>query len=130
RSRVLTFTLDGNAQLPPAVAPAAALPAPPSAPVDAALAAAGAKQYALRCGSCHGDAVVSGGLVPDLRYRAALSNDAFWKSVVEDGALRANGMTAFKSEATAAELTAVRAFLIQRAQQSYAAAPAAPAAAH
>ena len=129
RSRVLTFTLDGSAQLPAAVAPATAMPAPPGAPVDSALAASGAKTYALRCGSCHGDAAVSGGLVPDLRYSAALSNDALWKSVVEDGALQTNGMIAFKSEATHAELAAVRAFLIQRAQQSYAAAHPAPAAA-
>ena len=121
RSRVLTFALDGGAQLPAVRPTPFTFPPPPSAPVSAALAAEGAKQYARRCGSCHGDAVVSGGLVPDLRFSAALRSDAFWNAVINDGALEAQGMVPFKSELGAHEQTAVRAYLIQRAQQSYAA---------
>ncbi|HTW38496.1 MAG TPA: PQQ-dependent dehydrogenase, methanol/ethanol family [Steroidobacteraceae bacterium] len=120
RSRVLTFVLDGAAQLPPAQTLPVAFPAPPSAPVSAALAAEGAKQYARRCGSCHGDAAVSGGLVPDLRYSAALSSDALWKAVVDRGALESQGMVSFGSELSAHEQAAVRAYLIKRAQEDYA----------
>ena len=124
RSRILTFALDGNAKLPPASLPAEQFPPPPSAPVNAAAASQGAIHYARYCGSCHGDAVVSGGLVPDLRFSAALGNDALWQSVVNDGALVSAGMIAFKSALTTAEQSAIRAFLIQRAQQSYAVAHA------
>jgi alcohol dehydrogenase (cytochrome c)/quinohemoprotein ethanol dehydrogenase len=87
--------------------------------VNTALANEGAALYARRCGSCHGDAAVSGGLVPDLRYSPALSNDALWKSVVEEGALSANGMVAFKTELSRRQEDALRAFLIRRAQESY-----------
>ena len=120
RSRVLTFALDAGAQLP-AVTPASlSFPAPPVRAVDAALAAEGAQEYARRCGMCHGDAAVSGGLVPDLRHSAALGSDSLWKAVVQDGALESQGMISFKSVLNAHQQAAVRAFLIQRAQQDYA----------
>jgi alcohol dehydrogenase (cytochrome c)/quinohemoprotein ethanol dehydrogenase len=121
RSRVLTFALDGGAHLPPAVNPPRRKVPPPSGHVDPKLAAAGARQYARRCGSCHGDAAVSGGIVPDLRYSPALSNEAYWNAVLNDGALESHGMVAFKSVLDAKEQAAVRAYLIQRAQESYAA---------
>ncbi len=120
RSRVLTFALDGNAHLPPAIEPPRRIAAPPAVHVDPALAAEGAKQYARRCGMCHGDAAVSGGLVPDLRYSPALSNDAYWNAVVNGGALESHGMVAFRSVLDAREQAAVRAYLIQRAQESHA----------
>jgi len=121
RSRVLTFALGGTADLPPASeTPQRMLPAP-AVHVDPALAAEGAKQYARRCGSCHGDGAVSGGLVPDLRYSPALSNDALWNAVINDGALESQGMVSFKSVLDAKEQAAVRAFLIEKAQQSDAA---------
>jgi quinohemoprotein ethanol dehydrogenase len=121
RSRVLTFVLDGSVQLPPARAVPTSFPAPPAAQVDAALAAEGAIQYARHCGSCHGDAAVSGGLVPDLRYSAALGNHALWTAVVDRGVLESQGMVSFKSALSAHEQAAVRAYLIRRAQQDYAA---------
>jgi len=121
RSRVLTFALDGAARLPAPRTEPVSFPPPPTERVDPALAARGAKEYARRCGSCHGDAAVSGGLVPDLRFSAALSNAVFWKAVVNDGALESQGMVGFGSELDAAGQAAVRAYLIGRAQQSYAA---------
>jgi quinohemoprotein ethanol dehydrogenase len=120
RSRVLTFALDGTAQLPPAKALPISFPAPPSAPVDAALAVEGARQYARRCGMCHGDAAVSGGLVPDLRHSAALRNDALWNAVVNGGVLESQGMVSFRSALSPHEQAAVRAYLIKRAQEDYA----------
>ncbi len=126
RSRVLTFALDGSRELPPAAPSKLTFPPPPSAPVDATLAAEGAKQYARRCGMCHGDAAVSGGLVPDLRYSAALGSDAFWKAVVEGGTLESQGMVSFKSQLNAQEQAAVRAYLIKRAQEDYTALHAKP----
>ena len=120
-SRVLTFALDGGARLPSTTDTMPVMPAPPAATVDAALAAQGAREYARRCGSCHGDAAVSGGLVPDLRYSPALSNDALWNAVVRDGVLQSQGMVGFKAELHPAQQAAVRAYLILQAQRSYAA---------
>jgi quinohemoprotein ethanol dehydrogenase len=120
RSRVLTFALDARAQLPAPIQAEADFPPPPTIVVNATLASEGAAQYARHCGSCHGDAAVSGGLVPDLRYSRALSNDALWKAVLEEGVLAPNGMIAFKSDLSRRQEDAVRAFLIRRAQESYA----------
>ncbi|MGH8261557.1 MAG: PQQ-dependent dehydrogenase, methanol/ethanol family [Steroidobacteraceae bacterium] len=121
RSRVLTFALGGTARLPPAVNPPVKITPPPRAPVDRALAAEGAQQYARRCGACHGDAAVSGGLVPDLRHSPALASEAYWNAVINEGALESHGMVSFGSVLDAHEQKAIRAYLIERAQESYAA---------
>ncbi len=120
RSRVLTFALDAKDQLPAVSPQRIGIPPPPTEHVSAALAAQGAEYYARRCGSCHGDAAVSGGLVPDLRYSAALRSNAYWNSVVNGGVLEPEGMVSFKSALSAEQQAAVRAYLIRRAQESYA----------
>jgi alcohol dehydrogenase (cytochrome c)/quinohemoprotein ethanol dehydrogenase len=121
RSRLLTFALDATGKLPEASATTPAMPAPPTTAEPADLVAEGSKHYARYCGSCHGDAAYSGGLVPDLRYSKALSDDELWRAVLMDGALAAEGMAAFGPELGTERLAAVRAYLISRAQQSYAA---------
>jgi quinohemoprotein ethanol dehydrogenase len=121
RSRVLTFSLDGTASLPTPPPAITELPPPPTAAQDPARVAEGAKTYARYCGSCHGDGVHSGGIIPDLRYSRALSDDALWHSVVRDGALSGNGMIGWKKSLGAEKLEEVRAFVISRAQSSYAA---------
>ena len=120
RSRVLTFAFDGAAALPAATDAAVEFPVPPSAPQPADRVATGAKLYARYCGSCHGDAAHSGGLTPDLRRSRALSDDGWWRSVTMDGALKNDGMVAFGPALGADRLAAIRAYLIARAQQSYA----------
>jgi len=119
RSRVLTFALGGTDHLPPLVPHKVRIPPPPAVRVNTALAAEGAQYYARRCGSCHGAAAVSGGLVPDLRYTPALVSHAYWDAVVDRGALESHGMVAFGSVLSARQQAAIREYLIQRAQQSY-----------
>jgi quinohemoprotein ethanol dehydrogenase len=119
RSRLLTYALDGKAVLPAVTTDVQPdIPVAPNARPEEQLVSEGAKLYARHCGTCHGDAAVSGGLVPDLRYSRALTNDAFWTAVVNDGALAANGMVAFKAELSAHHQEALRAYLTQRALQS------------
>jgi mono/diheme cytochrome c family protein len=93
------------------------------------LAAQYGSTLAANCGSCHGDAAHSGGLVPDLRHSKALTDDDLWRAVVINGALAGDGMVAFGADLGEERLGAVRAYLIARAQESYAAdkAKAAPA---
>ena len=121
RSRVLTFALDASAALPAPLVAATEFPAPPAAIAPPARVAEGAKIYARYCGSCHGDAAYSGGIVPDLRKSTALADDEQWRAVVMDGARVANGMIGFGAALGAERLAAVRAYLVARAQESYAA---------
>ncbi len=121
RSRVLTFALDGTASLPEPVAVSEMPLDPPKAVPPPERVARGAKLYSRYCGSCHGDAAYSGGLVPDLRHTRALGDDALWTAIVEKGALQANGMIAFGKALGGDRLGDVRAYLVSRAQQSAAA---------
>ncbi|MGH8227021.1 MAG: PQQ-dependent dehydrogenase, methanol/ethanol family [Steroidobacteraceae bacterium] len=120
RSRVLTFALDGTDRLPPVSPHRVSFPPPPKTPVSPALAARGAVIYNRHCSSCHGNGAVSGGLIPDLRHSAALRNRAYWNAVVDDGALEPHGMVSFKPVLSKAQQSALRAYLIGRAQVGYA----------
>lgn len=107
RSRLLVFALDAHDALP---APA------PTTPVDAQQAARGVRLYARDCNSCHSDAAIARGVVPDLRFSAALANDEFWCTVVDDVALSSEGMIGFKAIVGSEDIRDIRAYLIQRAQ--------------
>ncbi len=94
--RLLTFTLDGTAQLPPLSASKPTLVDDPAFRVDAALAAAGALTYAEHCIICHGVDLKSGGAAPDLRASSIpLSEDAF-TNLLHGGALTGRGMPRFE----------------------------------
>lgn len=92
--RVLTFTLDGKAQLP------ANLPPPmmaqpiddPQLVIDPAESLKGAAIFNRSCASCHGAGAVAGGYAPDLRASpTTLSADTF-REIVQKGALEVRGM--------------------------------------
>ena len=61
---------------------------------------------------------MSAGILPDLRYSAALSDPKLWQSIVHDGALKANGMVAFGAELNPQDVDKIRAYLIRRAHDS------------
>ena len=116
RSRLLVFALDATGALPTLPITPAPVISAPATTVDAQQAARGAKLYTRDCASCHGDAAVAGGVVPDLRFSAALANDDFWRTVVDEGALDSEGMIGFRSVLSADQIRDIRAYLIQRAQ--------------
>jgi alcohol dehydrogenase (cytochrome c)/quinohemoprotein ethanol dehydrogenase len=118
RSRVLTFKLGGNAKLPPAETLIAQLPALPRSTASAATILAGKTVYHRFCYYCHGDAAVSGGVLPDLRHSSALGDPVAWTSIVRKGALSTNGMIAFREEVSESDAEAIRAYVIQRANES------------
>jgi mono/diheme cytochrome c family protein len=70
------------------------------------------------CGGCHGDAGISGGVLPDLRASAALAAQSAWVAIVLDGSLSARGMVAFARELAADDAEAVRAYVIERARET------------
>jgi quinohemoprotein ethanol dehydrogenase len=95
--RLLTFELNGKASLP-TTPPADFSVQPlddPAVEIDEHRAKDGATLYAARCMMCHGGALLSAGLAPDLREsRVALSVEAM-KPIVREGALLSGGMPRF-----------------------------------
>jgi len=119
-SRLLVFALDGTKQLPPhVVAEDAPLSPPANLGVGPGVVAAGMALYADHCGVCHGGGAVngSGGAIPDLRHSATLADGGTFHSVVLGGALASGGMASFKGELDDAQVDAVRAYLISRANE-------------
>ena len=115
---MLAFSLTGTDSLPsPAPAPTRALNPPPDK-AGASTVTAGKALYHNYCGTCHGDAAVSAGILPDLRYSQALSDPKLWQSIVHDGALKANGMIAFGPELKPQDIDKIRSYLIRRAHES------------
>ncbi len=117
--RLLVFKLGGTATLPPPPKPEQAVLNPPPQTADAATVAEGKAVYSHFCGACHGDAAVSGGLLPDLRYSEFLKNDN-WFNVVLGGALKDGGMASFANSLDRSQVAAIRAYVIFRAHESLA----------
>ncbi|WP_232059181.1 PQQ-dependent dehydrogenase, methanol/ethanol family [Kineobactrum salinum] len=121
RSRVLTFALDGEASLPALASEASEHREPPARPEQFASAGTvdeGKRIYHRYCIGCHGDAAVSGGILPDLRWSALLGSDDAWWTVVGKGALRDQGMVGFASVLKPEDAEAVRAYVIKRAHET------------
>ena len=55
--------------------------------------------------------------MPDLRRSAVLNDPVMWRQIVHDGALKDNGMVAFQSVMTPAEIEAIRGYVIRRANE-------------
>jgi len=118
-SRLLAFKLSGKSSLPPL--PEASHPQlkPPASTASAATVQKGEALYQRFCSTCHGDVAVSGGVLPDLRFSGTLDNEQ-WFDVVLKGILKPAGMVSFEKELTRADASAIRAYVISRANQSLA----------
>ncbi len=114
-SRVLTFRLGGEAQLPPLPKLERLVPELPEMTADAATLEKGGRLYAARCGVCHGDGVVSGGVLPDLRYLDREGHDA-WQAIVLGGLHKERGMVSFAQVLSAEDSSAIQAFVLSRAR--------------
>jgi len=116
-SRMLAFALGGKAILP-------ALPPLPEERLDPPPSRASASQikngerlFQTYCAACHGDVAVSGGVLSDLRYSRTLAHDQ-WFDVVRRGILQPLGMVSFAKEVSQEDATAIRDYVIFRANQS------------
>jgi quinohemoprotein ethanol dehydrogenase len=119
RSRVLAFKLGGTAALPAESPPPPLTFTPPEEKPDAETVANGKELYSRHCSACHGDAVVSGGMLPDLRATPGI-DAALWKSVVIDGVRTDRGMVSFAPALSEDDVAAIRAYVIARSQESLA----------
>jgi quinohemoprotein ethanol dehydrogenase len=120
RPRVLVFSLNGSATLPEAPpAITRTLQTPPQT-ADAKTVEQGMALFHRYCVNCHGDAGVSGGILPDLRYSNALSDPGLFQKIVHDGLLKETGMVGFGSELSKEQIEAVRAYVVHRAHETLA----------
>ncbi|MEO0689454.1 MAG: c-type cytochrome [Pseudomonadota bacterium] len=116
-SRLLVFKLGGEAQLP-AMPELAEIPLdPPPSRASADTIAIGKEKYARYCAVCHAPAAVGSTELPDLRRSGTLGNAGAWKAVVYDGILKENGMVNFDTSLSEDEVQAIRAYVIQRANE-------------
>ena len=115
--RLLTFVLDGTAELPPTPAPTFAVPIDGTGVnVDEALAKEGAQVFA-KCQWCHGAGAIAGGGAPDLRVSLSPLVPASFAAVVRGGQ-ETRGMPKF-DELTDRELDALRNYIRARARARY-----------
>jgi quinohemoprotein ethanol dehydrogenase len=116
-SRMLAFKLDGKASLPPLPPLEEPVLNPPPSTASAAQIHHGEAVYQRFCSGCHGDVAVSGGVLPDLRYSSALTNDR-WFKIVRDGAYQSLGMIPFGKEVSQQDAADIRDYVIFRANES------------
>jgi quinohemoprotein ethanol dehydrogenase len=119
RSRVLAFRLGVTAQLP-APPPVPPPPKPPERFGDAAKLPIGKLVFESYCNVCHGDSAVGAGVLPDLRWSPTLATADTWRSVVLDGSRTQNGMVSFAPVLTSELAELVRAYVVARANETYA----------
>jgi quinohemoprotein ethanol dehydrogenase len=119
-SRLLVFKLNAKADLPALPPEPKLVIEPPHDAASAAQVAAGKGLFDQFCSVCHGEAAVGGGVVPDLRGSPFIAVDA-WFSVVLDGALQQGGMAAFGPVLDRPKATAIRDYIVHRANEELAA---------
>lgn len=116
--RVLAFKLGGTASLPPLVE-STSLTAPPPVPeVEPETIELGNAAYHRVCAGCHGMRVVGNGVIPDLRFMSA-ENHAEFDEIVLGGARTDSGMISFADRISSQEASAIRAFIIMRANEDW-----------
>ena len=113
--RMLTFKLDGTAELP-ALAALPAIPEPPALPegVGEVALKEGQDLYHRNCVMCHGAGVVGGGVLKDIRHSEAEVFEDY-REILLDGLYVARGMPAFDDLLTAEQVEKIRAFVISKA---------------
>ncbi len=112
RSRLFVFSLEGDAEMPEAYPLPEGVLDPPALSGDEETIALGGEYYARFCATCHG-----GGVIPDLRYSAALEREETFMAIVRDGALEANGMVSFEDAIGEEAISAIRQNIIWQAHQ-------------
>ena len=114
RGRILTFRLGGSARLPVQEAAERVIAAIP-AELDPALVKQGMASFTRWCSVCHGAGAESGGVLPDLRKAVpeVLRPENF-ASIVLEGAFQARGMPSFAKFLTAADVAAIRQYVLSR----------------
>lgn len=116
-SRMMVFKLNADKSLPAKVAQQLGALNPPEKVGTAETIAQGAYSYGRFCGTCHGDAAISGGVLPDLRHSAINTSAEAWKTIVADGSLTDRGMVGWSDVMSLDEIENIRHYVINRAHE-------------
>jgi quinohemoprotein ethanol dehydrogenase len=108
-SRMLVFKLGGTATLPPTEP--RVVPPPPPQTASADTIARGEAAYNKTCRLCHGGNLISGGMIPDLRFMSAQTHQQF-DAIVLGGARANQGMASFADVVSIDDAQAIHAYII------------------
>jgi len=125
-SRLLVFKLGGTASLPPAPPPPPPpVLNPPPSTASKEVIEQGHQAFVSHCATCHEPPAANRSVFPDLRYSAALNSGEAFSAIVLEGAMQSGGMASFKGRVPPEDVQAIRAYLIERANQAKNAPPGA-----
>jgi quinohemoprotein ethanol dehydrogenase len=116
-ARIVTFSLDGDIQLPQRPANIN-MPKPPPPNEDQASIARGEVLYHLECHVCHGAGAMGGGVISDLRYMTKETHEKF-EAITLGGLYIEKGMVGFARRLNEQNAEDIHAYLIQRANETY-----------
>jgi quinohemoprotein ethanol dehydrogenase len=102
-------------ELPP-LPPPAEVPAPPPLRASEEQIRQGRKVFGETCSRCHGDTAVGG--LKDLRWMTPETRREF-NAIVLEGTRKEKGMLGFKDLLSQADVDAVNAYLVARANEDY-----------
>jgi alcohol dehydrogenase (cytochrome c)/quinohemoprotein ethanol dehydrogenase len=126
-SRMLVFGLGGDLKLPPAEPYTPPPLDPPPSTASADVIKTGEQTYAKFCAACHGDrGATRGANFPDLTRSPLLNSQEAFDAVVLKGIRSTRGMASFASELQPEDTQALRAYIIDRANEVKKALAAAP----
>jgi quinohemoprotein ethanol dehydrogenase len=118
--RLIVFSLDGTDTIPaPPPVSTAVLAMLPELGTPAQIAQ-GKTLFQGYCSTCHGDTAVSSGVLPDLRYAAALRDADLFQKIVHDGILEPKGMAAFGTLLDPKSIELIRTYVTHRVNESVA----------
>jgi quinohemoprotein ethanol dehydrogenase len=94
------------------------MPKPEPAVAGEAVITQGQKYYQRHCRYCHGDALRSGGLTPDLRWSSAETHEQ-WQDIVIGGSRASLGMVSFSDYLSAQDAETIRQYVLSEAGRVY-----------
>lgn len=112
-NRIVAYSLDGDDSLPE-LQPLPEPPAPPPHSASKEEVTEGKLLYHQYCTRCHGDAGISAGVIPDLRYLNSETHGQ-WDEIVLGGSRFSKGMPPFAEFLDKKHTDAIHAYVIKRA---------------
>jgi mono/diheme cytochrome c family protein len=122
--KIFAFRIGGQKTVEATENPAPVMAKPLEVTASAAVVAKGNQLYDRVCSLCHGALVMSGGILPDLRYSTP-ETFARYKEIVIDGERASTGMASFADALSVEDVEAIKAYVLAVANQTYAAQAAA-----
>ena len=116
-ARIVTFSLEGNTELPQRPVNIN-MPKPPPPIEDQASIARGEDLYHWECHVCHGAGAMGGGVIADLRFMTEETHEKFME-ITLGGLYTEKGMVGFARRLSEEDAEDIHAYLIQRANETY-----------